>query len=262
MSLASYNKGSMLATFCLRLACGLALALLVLPVAQVNPRFFRVQFLTILALAAGCVFLLFAKAGGLGLAFLFAVMACGFFGSLLFSLEGTPFGKPVIVITALTTVIALLVAVESTRTVGMKWSSAWFAADQITSAMLLGFATTAMLMGHSYLIAPTMSITPLIRLLGGLSIAVGLRMVVAGLGLWTWTNGSVVFSLEEDAWLWLPLRWGLAFIGPLILTWMAWQAAKIRSTQSATGILYVAVIFCFLGELTAQLLRSQTGFVL
>ena len=31
----------------------------------------------------------------------------------------------------------------------------------------------------------------------------------------------------------------------------------IRSTQSATGILYVVVIFCFLGELTGQLLRSD-----
>jgi hypothetical protein len=43
---------------------------------------------------------------------------------------------------------------------------------------------------------------------------------------------------------------------------MTWQTAKIRSTQSATGILYVVVIFCFLGELTGQLLGDNTGFVL
>jgi hypothetical protein len=42
---------------------------------------------------------------------------------------------------------------------------------------------------------------------------------------------------------------------------MAWQTARIRSTQSATGILYVAVIFCFLGELTGQLLWSSTGLL-
>jgi hypothetical protein len=56
--------------------------------------------------------------------------------------------------------------------------------------------------------------------------------------------------------LWLPLRWGLGFAAPLGLTWMAWQTARIRSTQSATGILYVVVVFCFLGELTALLLRD------
>jgi hypothetical protein len=40
---------------------------------------------------------------------------------------------------------------------------------------------------------------------------------------------------------------------------MAWQAAKIRSTQSATGILYVVVIFCIVGELTSQILSRNTG---
>jgi hypothetical protein len=43
---------------------------------------------------------------------------------------------------------------------------------------------------------------------------------------------------------------------------MAWQSARIRSTQSATGILYVVVIFCFLGELTSQLLLGSTGYAL
>jgi hypothetical protein len=61
--------------------------------------------------------------------------------------------------------------------------------------------------------------------------------------------------------LWLPVRWLLGFLGPLALTWMAWQTAKIRSTQSATGILYVVVIFCFLGELTSLILRD-TGLSL
>ena len=49
----------------------------------------------------------------------------------------------------------------------------------------------------------------------------------------------------------------LGFVAPLVLGWMAWQTARIRSTQSATGILYVVVIFCFLGELTSLLLPRQ-----
>ena len=52
------------------------------------------------------------------------------------------------------------------------------------------------------------------------------------------------------------MRWAVGFAGVLGLTWMAWRTARIRSTQSATGILYVVVIFCFLGELTGQLLAG------
>jgi hypothetical protein len=47
-----------------------------------------------------------------------------------------------------------------------------------------------------------------------------------------------------------------------VLAWMAWETARIRSTQSATGILYVVVIVCFLGDLTSQLLVARTGYVL
>ena len=48
----------MVATFCLRLACGLVLALMVLVPAQVPPRFFRVQYLTALGLSAVAGFFL------------------------------------------------------------------------------------------------------------------------------------------------------------------------------------------------------------
>src|SRR5262249_4053513 len=120
-------------------------------------------------------------------------------------------------------------------------------ADELTSAALLGSATTAMLMGHSYLITPTMSLTPLRRLLCALLASLTLRMVLAGLGLWSWTREHSLVNLEDETVLWLPLRWGIGLLAPLILGWMAWQTARIRSTQSATGILYVIVIFCFLG---------------
>jgi len=43
---------------------------------------------------------------------------------------------------------------------------------------------------------------------------------------------------------------------------MALETARIRSTQSATGILYVVVILVFLGELTSQLLGEKTGGLL
>lgn len=260
----------MLATFCLRLACGLACALLLLSPSQVHPRFYRVQFLTVLGLTA-----LAAVTGrdsirlvpGLVLG---TAMACAFLGSVVWSLEGQPLGKLTIGITAATTIAALVTQSCMDRPIEVEPEQAsvssaspampWLLADELTSAALLGSAMTAMLMGHSYLTAPAMSLTPLMRLLFALFAALVARMMLAGVELWSWGRMHSLVNLEDETVLWLPLRWGLGFLGPMILGWMAWQSAKIRSTQSATGILYVVVIFCFLGELTSQLLLRNMGF--
>jgi len=133
--------------------------------------------------------------------------------------------------------------------------------DDFSSAAVLGLATTALLMGHSYLIAPSMSIKPLTRLLIAFFISLAVRVAVAALGLGSWTSEHSLGKLDQVTLL-LPLRWGIGFVGSAILGFMTWQTAKIRSTQSATGILYVVVIFCFIGELISQLLFLMTGFVL
>ena len=125
----------------------------------------------------------------------------------------------------------------------------------LTSAFLLGAAMSAMLMGHNYLVAPAMSLTPLFRLLAALAVALALRAVADGVALADWAQAHSFDTLKVDAMLWLPVRWLVGIAGPAAMCWMAWQTARIRSTQSATGILYVAVILCFLGELTGMLLR-------
>ena len=257
----------MLSTFCLRLACGLAASLLLLPTAQVNQRFFRAHFLIILGLTALASVVLGASAKFWLWLILAAALACAFAASFVWSLKGAPAGKALIVLSTACLVGALAVARLRPEEVSEGDDStavpyAWLLADDLASAALLGSATTAMLMGHSYLITPTMSLTPLLRLLAALFISLALRMLLAGLGLWSWTAGHSLANLDDETVLWLPLRWGLGFLAPLVLGWMAWQTAKMRSTQSATGILYVVVIFCFLGELTSQLLVRNTGFIL
>jgi hypothetical protein len=83
------------------------------------------------------------------------------------------------------------------------------------------------------------------------------RALVDGGALGHWTSEHSLGNLEGDVLFWLPVRWAVGLLAPLVLTVMAWQTARIRSTQSATGILYVVVIFCFLGELTGMLLREK-----
>jgi hypothetical protein len=120
-----------------------------------------------------------------------------------------------------------------------------------------------MLMGHMYLIAPGMTMTPLLRLLAALLAASVARLALAALavGLWSSTDGHSLFTLEGETVLWL-VRWVVGLVAPLVLGVMAWQTARIRSTQSATGLLYVVVIFCFLGELVGQFLQGPNGYAL
>jgi hypothetical protein len=249
----------MLGIFCMRLACGLAGSLLLLNPAQVNPRFYKVQFLTILGLAVVALIVPpWDQYLGLNVT-LSSGALLAFLGWLLWSPERARRGRLLIVLTTLDLAAALVLFEPE---LAPQTPLAWTLAGSFTSAALLGTATTAMLMGHSYLIAPAMSLVPLLRLLAALGVSVLLRLTVAGLALWSWTAGHSLFNLGDVTVLWLPLRWGLGFAGTLLFGWMAWQTARIRSTQSATGILYVVVIFCFLGELTGQLLQSSSGFPL
>jgi hypothetical protein len=248
----------MLGLFCLRLACGMLACLLLLSPERVNPRFFRTHFLTALGLTVVAALGLRETADlWLWLA-LAAVLGLCFLASVVWLLEGAPGGRVLVYLAVPALTAALLLAGQGRGGA----APGWLVADDLTSAALLGSATTAMLMGHMYLIAPGMSLAPLMRLLGALAASTLVRMAVAGVALWSWTGAPPAASLETETLLWLPVRWLVGFVGPLGLGWMAWETARIRSTQSATGILYVVVILCFLGELTGQLLLSKTGATL
>jgi hypothetical protein len=249
----------MLAVFCLRLACGLVAALLLLPAAQVNPRFYRTHLLSALGLVAVAAAFLAEAAGTWLWALLAAAALLTLLGSVAWLLEGAPAGRAAVVLASPVLAAALILASQAVRP---EESPATLALDDLTSAALLGAATTAMLVGHSYLVAPAMSLTPLLRALAALGVCTLLRLGLALAGLWQWRAGPPPGGLEADTVLWLVVRWGVGLLAPLALGWMAWETARIRSTQSATGILYVVVIFCFLGELTSQLLLSKTGYIL
>jgi hypothetical protein len=239
----------MLALFCLRLACGVAAAPLVLVGQPIGPRFVRTQLLIVLGLSVVAALVLWPDAPALRLPLGLAV-GLAFAGAVVWSLPTPWAGWGWVGLTA----AALVAALVQTAPAGGP-------VNDLSAAALLGTALTAMLMGHFYLIAPTMSLTPLVRLLRALFAALAVRAMVALAGLWSWTADHSLANLRDETVLLLPVRWGLGLVAPLILGWMAWQATRLRATQSATGILYVLVAFCLLGELVSQLL-GQTGFPL
>jgi len=130
----------------------------------------------------------------------------------------------------------------------------------LLTALLMGSVSTAMVVGHWYLVNPGLSIGALERMsrvylgtaLARLAWAVGwtlhdwdhFRGLLAGWGL------DAIFLLQ---------RWGFSLLLSPVLAWMVYQTAKIRSTQSATGILYAAMVVTIVGEFVGLYLWIHRG---
>lgn len=253
----------MLATFCARLALGLVLWLPLIWNHLPHPRFVRTQFLTALGLLAVAAASSWSEADMWLRGLLIAGAILAACGAIAWTLDPAPAGRLLIVVFDGT----LLAALSLLEQPPPDWQHsvapalAWVIPG-VVSALLLGAAMTAMLVGHSYLISPGLAMTPLLRMLRALFAAVGLRAALSA-GAWiVWTREAGERTLYSEASLWLPVRWIVGILGPVIFGAMAYSAARIRSTQSATGILYVAVVCSILGELLGLLLLRLTGLPL
>ena len=141
-------------------------------------------------------------------------------------------------------------------------------ASFVSSAALLGGSCTAMILGHWYLVIPSLearhlqSIVKLHIASMVVRIAVVGAAVFAGLALWPAGAAAGVGSFRryvtslDGIFFWQRVLFGLA--GPAVLSWLTWETAKIRSTQSATGILYVDFFTVVVGEVLAKYLLLAT----
>ena len=162
-------------------------------------------------------------------------------------------------------VAALAAQSMAWATVQMGPSASLTALSFISSAALLGGSCTSMVLGHWYLVLPSMNVSLLQRLVKFHIGSTIVRIVVVGLvitvALSSWESPSGVgfdrymYSIE-GIFLWQRVLFGL--LGPLVLSYLTWETAKIQSTQSATGILYVDFFTVIVGEVLAKyLLVSQ-----
>jgi hypothetical protein len=249
----------MLADFAVRLAFGLAISLVITSWRVVPLGFFRTQALVVLGLLvlAG---LDQARAGGPPSALwaLITAAVLAYLSAVTWGLGLPRFGIMTAVIVLLLTAAWLGGASQSQSPLFWVLSGA----SRLSSGFLLGSTLTAMLLGHHYLTAPAMSIEPLKRMIGLIALALAVRCALAGVGVWTSQQGSAdlfASTVDTQAGMFLAARWGMGFVGTAIATYMTWKTAQIRSTQSATGILYIAMIFVLFGELTAMILASRAG---
>jgi len=138
-------------------------------------------------------------------------------------------------------------------------------ASFVSSAALLGGASTAMILGHWYLVIPSMQVSHLQSIVKVhiASMVVRVVVVVAAvvMAIETWQPGlgpsfRHYITSVDGVFFWQRVLFGLG--GPALLSYLTWETAKIRSTQSATGILYVDFFTVVVGEVLAKYLLLAT----
>jgi hypothetical protein len=173
-------------------------------------------------------------------------------------LPGERQGKPALV---LATLFALAASALDGWAAGRGGENAWiFGASALAAAVLLGSVIVAMILGHWYLVRSRLSVAHLVRFSLIFAGAIALRtiLLLGGLLVYGASSPSGVAGLFRDLavgrgfFFWQRIAFGL--LGPAVFAYMIHATASIRSTQSATGILYLAVVFVLIGEFLARYL--------
>jgi hypothetical protein len=126
-------------------------------------------------------------------------------------------------------------------------------------AAMTGLVLMDMLLGHAYLTASKMTMRPFRRLNDTLLVVIVLRILTAVGGV-LWMNARRPVPMFWGVYgLYTITRWLVGLAVPLVFVYMARDCIIRRSTQSATGILYVAGVLIFVGEILALHLVRETG---
>ena len=135
-----------------------------------------------------------------------------------------------------------------------------------SSALLLGAVTLAMMLGHWYLVTPKLSIGPLKRYSAAYILLTAWMALQILLGYFLsyqvgMSDGKVPYIIQQQI-IFILFRWAWGLLAPLGLAYWIWETVKMRSTQSATGILYAAMVCTMMGEGMGIYLTLQTGWLL
>jgi protein NrfD len=142
-------------------------------------------------------------------------------------------------------------------------------ASFISSTVLLGGACGAMVLGHWYLVVPSLNVAHLqsiVKLhIGSLVVRAVVVLAAVIIAIASWEPGMgphIERSIHSTSgiFFWQRILFGLA--GPGVLSYLTWETAKIQSTQSATGILYVDFFTVIVGEVLASYLLLSTSIPL
>jgi hypothetical protein len=136
----------------------------------------------------------------------------------------------------------------------------------ISSVALLGITNYAMTLGHYYLVVPKLSERPLIVCLQLFWAIVIVKIIWGGIEVaqhWKYfQEGSDLGEGFIFNWIIVSMRWLWGYAALFILSIFTYKLCKIRSIQSATGVLYIMVFFVFVGEMISYFFSHKLGIFL
>lgn len=260
---------NVLSVFLLGTAFGSLVLLPVIPIGQVSPRFYRLFGILAAAFLMAYGFFHFADLTPLWLGALI-ILVCYIF---TVTQKRTSVGIKIFYPLSVLSTMALFVVTNKTAFVPIGAGPLEFLLYQIDfllSALFLGVTLMGMLLGHWYLVEPKLAIAPFKRLV---AVSIGIMatrvIFIGGALVYFWatlpTGKRVLleelFSVEGEL-VFLIQRVLFGVLLPVLLSWFVWNTVKIRSTQSATGILYVNLVFVLIGELLGIHLTLTTHFLM
>ncbi len=143
-----------------------------------------------------------------------------------------------------------------------------YAVTAITSAMVLGLVSGAMMFGHWYLIDLGMDVEYLRSFIRVISIGLVADLVAMAIGLAVLAvfggpgATSAIADLFQNHLMLFLMRMVLGPIASIVLAWMCWQTLKIPQTMAATGLLYIALMSVVVGEMLGRFILFRTALPL
>ena len=137
----------------------------------------------------------------------------------------------------------------------------------VSSGLLMGAVSVSMVLGHWYLVDTSLSIAALKQGALAYCATVAFRSTHVAFALVGGGWEALRLSRAEDIFFsplgfFFLIRILIGLVAPALLAVLIWKTVQMRSTQSATGLLYIALTLVLFGELISQFLTLATGFPL
>jgi hypothetical protein len=130
----------------------------------------------------------------------------------------------------------------------------------LAGALALGAALAGLSLGHWYLVSPGLSVRPLVHITFLCLGALITQAVLLPLLLFTpGPRADRIEALFGEYLVFFGVRVVFGLVVPLATTVMTWRTARIRSLDSATGLLYIVSALVLAGEIAARTLFFLTG---
>ncbi len=137
-----------------------------------------------------------------------------------------------------------------------------------STMLFFGISNFSMILGHYYLVVPKLSEKPLIICLYSYWLAMVIKIILGVIGVSAaykmgyFEEGTIVGDGYLFNTLFFVMRYLWGILAPLVLSYFTYRLCRMRSIQSATGVLYIMEFFVIVGEMIAAYLFFKFGFVL